>query len=61
MKEITILKVVQNKKSKVWIIERNDTDPSVVGEVTSCGVPGRAKDLPLGTTFKCILTIPNIR
>jgi len=59
MKETTILKVVQKNKNKVWIIERNDADPSVIGEATSCGVPYRAKDLPVGTTFKSVLTIPN--
>lgn len=62
MKEITVLEVqnlaCKKYNRKVWVIIRNDADKSLVGEVTASGTPARAKDLPVGTTFKSILTIP---
>ena len=58
MKEITILEVQIRNDKRVWVITRNDADKSLIGEVTSSGAPARAMDVPVGTTFKSILTIP---
>ena len=57
-KEITVLEVQVKNNKPVWVITRNDSDESLVGEVTSSGTPARAKDLPVGSTFECTLTIP---
>jgi hypothetical protein len=59
-KLVTILRVEKTDKHivQVWRIVRNDDDPSCVGEVTACGLPARAADLPIGTTYKTVLTIP---
>ena len=56
MKTITILEV--KGPNKVWAITRCDDNPELVGSPTACGVPCRGKDVPEGTTYKQILTIP---
>lgn len=53
----TILTVEKGKKGKVWGITRCDNDPGVVGEITGYGIPRRASDLPLGSTFETIFKI----
>jgi hypothetical protein len=58
MKEITILEVQIKNDKRVWVITRNDYDKSLIGEVTCSGTPARANDVPVGTTFKSILTVP---
>lgn len=60
MQYITELRVTKNEKGRnVWKIERHDEDPSLVGTVTACGVPARAADLPLGSEYRTIFTVPN--
>lgn len=51
--------VVEKSGTKQWIIERCDLDPELVGTVASCGLPSRAKDLPIGSTFETKFTIKN--
>jgi hypothetical protein len=64
MKTITILEVQDRiyghdeKLTKVWSITRCDDQPELVGNVTASGTPCRAKDVPVGTTYKQVLTIP---
>lgn len=61
MQQTTILRVTKNNNGRnVWKIERCDCDSSFVGEITICGVPAPAKDLPVGTEYKTVLTIPNL-
>ena len=58
---ITIIEVQKRTSAgnnQVWVVTRCDNDPDVVGTVTGCGLPCRANDVPLGTTFQTILTIP---
>jgi hypothetical protein len=55
---ITQLEVQTNNKKKRWIITRCDEDSEVVGTCTACGVPAKAEDMPVGTTFQTILAIP---
>jgi hypothetical protein len=57
MVEVTVLEVIK-KKNKVWVITRCDSQPELVGEVTGSGVPCRAKDAPIGTTYQMITTFP---
>lgn len=42
-----------------WIVSVNDNDPETIGETVFCGMPGPAKDFPVGTKFQTTLTIPN--
>ena len=59
-KEITICKVVKNKKGhKIWRIIRCDCDKSLEGLPAMSGLPVRAVNAPIGTTYKSILTAPS--
>jgi hypothetical protein len=48
-----------NPNRKRWVVIRNDTDPSLVGEKIVCGMPFNAQDVPVGTTYETITTIPD--
>jgi hypothetical protein len=56
----TILKVVvsNEKNKKVWKVIRNDYDNESVGMITVSGVPCRAEDTDLDSTYETTLTIP---
>jgi len=58
MKQTTVLEVQERHSKKVWVITRCDADPETHGLVTGCGVPYPAKDVPVGTTFTSVLSIP---
>lgn len=64
-KYISIIRVIERESKqhgrglvKVWKIIKSDFHPDCVGEVTSCGLPMRARDVPIGTEYKSTLTIP---
>jgi hypothetical protein len=57
-KIITQLEVQKSGKGKHWIITKCDGDPEAIGKFTICGVPAPASDMPVGTTFQTIWTIP---
>lgn len=60
MQYITELRVTKNDKgNNVWKITRCDEDESNIGEITICGVPARANELPVGSEFRTVFTIPN--
>jgi hypothetical protein len=62
MRYITELRVTKNDKgNNVWKITRCDGDKTVVGQITACGVPERACNLPVGSEFRTVFTIPNPR
>jgi len=48
LKTEIVVKKIEDKV--VWVITVNDYDTSLIGETTSG--PVRAKDLPIGTTYK---------
>ncbi len=56
MIETTILQVVK-RKCKVWVIKENKNNEAI-GFATIYGVPYKAKDLPIGSTFTTILYVP---
>lgn len=53
----TLCRVEERAGKKRWIVVENDSDPESVGETTACGLP-RAQDMPIGTTYETILTLP---
>ena len=60
MQYITEMRVTKNDNGRsVWKITRCDDDKSVVGEITACGVPARASELPVGAEFRTVFTIPD--
>lgn len=56
---VTLCRVERRNGKKRWIVVHNDFDPSSVGEVTACGMPARAADIPLGTEYECALRMPD--
>lgn len=60
MQYITELRVTKNDNGRnVWRVTRCDEDETVIGEITMCGVPARASELPIGAEFRTVFTIPN--
>lgn len=57
----SICRVEEKSGKKRWVVVRNDYDPDSVGEVTACGLPCRAIDVPVGTTFETVFTIPDFK
>jgi hypothetical protein len=53
----TVLEVEQGLRGKVWRVKQCDDDHSAVGEIVACGVPIKASDCRLGSTFETILKI----
>jgi len=44
-------------KQKLWVVVKDDDNHENIGTVASCGLPAKAKDLPVGSTFETILLI----
>ena len=42
----------KKKGDKYWVVARCDSNPELVGTVTSSGTPARAQDIPEGSTFE---------
>ncbi len=55
---ITECEVQSKNDTQIWIITKNDNDPSTIGLPTASGLPSRAKDLPIGAKYTTILTFP---
>jgi hypothetical protein len=54
----TLCRVEEMNGKKRWVVVHNDSDPDAVGETTACGLPVRATEVSVGTTFETILVIP---
>lgn len=55
----TLCRVKEVNGRKHWVVCENDSDPESIGEITACGMPVQANSVPVGSTFECILTIPD--
>lgn len=58
MVQVTVLQVEKGKTQNVWVVKHSDQYPVVVGDITSCGVPCKAKVVPIGTTYTQTLYVP---